>query len=161
MQTCPVRFTRGVRYLKVIGLFDFSSVTLFFSSLAILLLTITAQRIWTTTSRFFVPFYFSNNSTASSHKRTLYNKQRVLHSVDRYFVFVLTCNIQNEMHQCRPTAIQWCRSVLYKSVPKCPDSSAPVPKCPAPKCPGAEVSREPQCTTVHTRDSLIHQTQPN
>ena len=31
------------------------------------------------------------------------------------------------MHQCRPTAIQWCRSVSYKSVPKCP---------------GSEVSRE-------------------
>ena len=29
MQTCPVRFTRGVCYLKVIGLFDFSSVTLY------------------------------------------------------------------------------------------------------------------------------------
>ena len=29
MQTCPVRFTRGVRYLKVIVLFDISSVTLY------------------------------------------------------------------------------------------------------------------------------------
>jgi len=26
------------------------------------------------------------------------------------------------------TNIQWCQSVSYKSVPKCP--SAPVPKCP-------------------------------
>ena len=30
------------------------------------------------------------------------------------------------------TAIQWCRSVSYKLVPKCPDSSAPAP---VPNCP--------------------------
>ena len=63
MQTSQVRFTTGVRYSEVIGIVLYL-YTLFFSSLAIY------NCIAYMDNLYFFPI--------TSHKRTLYNKQRVL-----------------------------------------------------------------------------------
>ena len=61
MQTSQVRFTTGVRYLEVIGLFDFSIVSyaLFFSSLAIY----NCVPYMDNDKSVFVPLFFRNNFT--------------------------------------------------------------------------------------------------